>query len=127
MPQGSTPIPTGLAALLLTATVAAQSHETHKLVAADGVPHDRLGYSVAIGERIAVVGAPQDADQGHDSGAVYLFDPSTGAQLLKLLAADGLTDPPVVRRFLRHLNLPTEPPPIAPARPCPQMTFDFED
>ncbi len=37
-----------------------------------------------------------------------------------------LTDPPVVRRILRHLDLSTEPPPIAPARPCPQLTFDFE-
>ncbi len=37
-----------------------------------------------------------------------------------------LIDPPVVRRILRHPNLPTEPPPVAPARPCPQMTFDFE-
>ena len=37
-----------------------------------------------------------------------------------------ITDPPVVRRILQHLHLPTEPPPIAPARPNPQLAFDFE-
>jgi len=31
-----------------------------------------------------------------------------------------LTDPPVVRRILRHLNLPEHPPPLAPARGPPQ-------
>ena len=38
-----------------------------------------------------------------------------------------LTDPPVVRKILNHLDLPTEPPPIAPARAPPQQDLDFED
>ncbi len=36
-----------------------------------------------------------------------------------------ITDPPVIRRILRHLDLATDPPSVAPARPRPQMAFDF--
>jgi hypothetical protein len=36
-----------------------------------------------------------------------------------------ITEPLVVRRILRHLDLPCEPPPIAPARPPPQMVLGF--
>ena len=35
-----------------------------------------------------------------------------------------ITDPPVIRRILRHRGL--DPDPLAPARPRPQMDFDFE-
>ena len=34
-------------------------------------------------------------------------------------------DPLVVHRILRHLELPSEPPPIASARPPPQMAFEL--
>jgi len=36
-----------------------------------------------------------------------------------------ITDPPVVRRILGYLKLPTEAPAIAPARSPPQMDFEF--
>ena len=36
-----------------------------------------------------------------------------------------ITDPFVVRRILRHLELPSEPPPTALARPPPQAAFAF--
>jgi len=36
-----------------------------------------------------------------------------------------ITDPPVVRRILSYLKLPTEAPAIAPARSPPQMALDF--
>jgi Putative transposase len=36
-----------------------------------------------------------------------------------------ITEPLVVRRILRDLDLPCEPPPIAPARPPPQMVLGF--
>jgi len=36
-----------------------------------------------------------------------------------------ITDPPVVRKILRHLSLPAEPPTLAPPRSPPQMTFGF--
>jgi hypothetical protein len=35
-----------------------------------------------------------------------------------------ITDPPVVQRILAHLDLPTTPPPIAPARGPPQTELD---
>jgi len=47
-----------------------------------------------------------------------------------------ISDPPVVARILRHLRLPTEPPPLAPARGsvdaqlrvlCPPRHFDPDD
>jgi hypothetical protein len=41
----------------------------------------------------------------------------------KLIAL--IKDAFVVRRILRHLELPSEPPPVAPARPPPQRTFGF--
>ncbi len=41
----------------------------------------------------------------------------------KLIAL--ITSPLVVRRILRHLELPSEPPPVAAARPPPQMAFEF--
>ena len=34
-----------------------------------------------------------------------------------------LTDPLVARRILKHLRLRAEPPPLAPARPEPQLRF----
>ena len=36
-----------------------------------------------------------------------------------------ITDSLVARRILRHLDLPSEPPPPAPARPPPQMVLGF--
>jgi len=36
-----------------------------------------------------------------------------------------ITDTLVARRILRHLGLPCEAPPLAAARPPPQMAFEF--
>jgi len=36
-----------------------------------------------------------------------------------------ITDTLVARRILRHLGLPSEAPPLAAARPPPQMAFEF--
>lgn len=36
-----------------------------------------------------------------------------------------ITDTIVARHILRHLGLPSEPPPIAAARPPPQMAFEY--
>ncbi len=49
----------------------------------------RFGQSVAMNNSIAVIGAPGDDANGENSGAAYLFDTSTGIQLLKLLPLDG--------------------------------------
>ena len=45
-----------------------------KLVANDGGEGDYFGYSFAISDGIAVVGARQDDDKGSDSGSVYVFE-----------------------------------------------------
>ena len=37
-----------------------------------------------------------------------------------------ITDPAVVRRILSHLRLPTELPPLRPARINPALDFDFD-
>jgi len=38
-----------------------------------------------------------------------------------------ITDPPVIRRILRHLELPADPPPLSPAYPRPELAFEFGD
>ena len=60
-----------------------------KLIANDGAIGDAFGRSIAIDSGIVAVGAPFDADNGFDSGSVYLYDASTGVQLFKLLTSDG--------------------------------------
>ena len=60
-----------------------------KLLPSDGAAGDEFGCAVAIQDGIVAVGAKRDDDNGSDSGAVYLFDASSGAQLSKLLPNDG--------------------------------------
>ncbi len=60
-----------------------------KVLAADGAAIDNFGHSVAISGNIAVVGAIGDDDNGDGSGSAYLFDPSLGSQVAKLLPNDG--------------------------------------
>ncbi len=55
----------------------------------DAADQDWFGNAVAISGNLAIVGAFGKADNGSDSGAAYIFDVSTGAQLLKLLPDDG--------------------------------------
>ena len=48
--------------------------QTARLLAADGVPNDLFGYSVALSGNLAVMGAQKDdTDQGVDSGSAYVF------------------------------------------------------
>jgi hypothetical protein len=60
-----------------------------KLLPSDGAAFDQFGTSIAIHNGVVAVGARDDNDNGSDSGSAYLFDASTGTQLLKLLPADG--------------------------------------
>ncbi len=60
-----------------------------KLLADDGTPFDHFGSAVAINAGIVAVGAPHDDEIDLDSGAVYIFDLSTGTQLSKLFPTDG--------------------------------------
>ncbi len=63
--------------------------ELFMLTPADGAAGDGFGFSVAIAGGIVAVGTPGKGDNGADSGAAYLFDASTGAQIAKLLPSDG--------------------------------------
>ncbi|MEZ4959360.1 MAG: hypothetical protein R2830_06045 [Saprospiraceae bacterium] len=67
-----------------------------KLTAADGAAGDNFGFSVSISGRdvyYALIGAPQDADNGAGSGSAYIFRgiyPFTSwSQQPKLLPSDG--------------------------------------
>jgi outer membrane protein assembly factor BamB len=53
----------------------------HKLVAADGVAGDDLGWSIALADGLVLAGAPQT---GPAHGSAYLFDAATGAELHEL-------------------------------------------
>jgi len=62
-----------------------------KLLAGDGAPGDRFGYSVSLSGDTALVGAPDDDDSGSESGSAYEFARSgtNWTQEAKLLAGDG--------------------------------------
>lgn len=59
-----------------------------KLLASDGAQTDQFGRSVAMSGDLVVVGAPTASAAGPSSGAAYVFDATTGAQVSKLVSAD---------------------------------------
>ncbi|MCB9838409.1 MAG: FG-GAP repeat protein [Phycisphaeraceae bacterium] len=63
--------------------------QLHKLLPNDGGTTDWFGREVAIDGNLVVVGAQQEDQLAFDSGAVYIFDATTGMQLHKLVASDG--------------------------------------
>jgi FG-GAP repeat len=73
-------------AFLFSATTGEQ---IRKLLPDDGAAFDHFGAAVDIDGATAVVGAPDDSDNGQHSGSAYLFDVDTGAQIAKLLPDDG--------------------------------------
>jgi len=60
-----------------------------KLRPSDSASGDEFGFSVAISGNLAIIGALDDDDNGENSGAVYVFDVTTGQQIFKLMATDG--------------------------------------
>ena len=77
---------TGCAYLFNTTT----RQQIAKLTASDLAEWDKFGQSVSISGTTVIVGAYGDDDNGDGSGSAYLFDATTGQQITKLLAADGL-------------------------------------
>ena len=59
-----------------------------KLTSSDGASYDQFGFAVAVEGNIAAVGAPQNFGVDFDSGAVYLFEATTGEQIAKLIPND---------------------------------------
>ncbi len=60
-----------------------------KLLPGDGTAVDWFGVSIAINNGIVVVGSFFDDDNGSNSGSAYLFNASTGDQIVKILPGDG--------------------------------------
>jgi WD40 repeat protein len=58
--------------------------QIRKLLPDDGTAGDQFGQSVDVSDGIIAVGTSLKSDHGYGSGAVYLFDAATGAQLRKL-------------------------------------------
>lgn len=67
---------------------AANGVQLFKLLPSDGAAEDLFGHSIGISDGIVVVGAYKDDDNGSAAGSAYLFDASTGEQLLKLIPND---------------------------------------
>lgn len=63
--------------------------QIHRLAASDGLAEDFLGESLSLSGGVILAGASGDDDFGSRAGSAYLFDASTGAQLRKLIPADG--------------------------------------
>jgi hypothetical protein len=86
----------GLTVALCISMMPASAHmyvESAKLLAADGANNDFFGYTVALSEYTAVIGAHRvdDDTRGDDVGAAYVFTRSNNdwVQQAKLTAADG--------------------------------------
>ena len=80
------------AAALVLSTSAAHADlgdQLFKLLPNDGWPSDSFGWSVAVSGTTAIVGASSHDENGTDSGSAYLFDTTTGQQIVELLADDG--------------------------------------
>ena len=65
--------------------------EKQKLIASDAEEDDHFGWSVAISEEYAVIGAVAEATNGHQSGAAYIFkrEGDSWLEKQKLIASDG--------------------------------------
>jgi hypothetical protein len=65
--------------------------QQQKLLPLDGDVWDYFGYAVSLCDDTAIVSAPQDDDNGEDSGSAYVFTRTGTAwtQQQKLLASDG--------------------------------------
>ncbi len=59
-----------------------------KITASDGAGGDEFGFSVAVGDSKIIVGARDDADNGNNSGSVYVYD-LDGSNEVKITASDG--------------------------------------
>ena len=65
-------------------------YEDIQLTATDSASGDEFGHSISLDNGVAAIGAPFDDDNGTNSGSAYLFDVSTGEQIVKLLPLDGV-------------------------------------
>jgi len=64
--------------------------QLHKLLASDAGAGDLFGDAVDVEGELAIVGASRHKDSGVLTGGAYLFDLSSGQELAKLAAPDGM-------------------------------------
>ena len=65
-------------------------NEDLKILSDDAATGDSFGQSVVLDGGMILIGAPFDDDNGLNSGAAFIVDAATGAQLFKLLPDDGV-------------------------------------
>ena len=75
----------------MSAGLASAQNETHKFVASDAGFGEAFGHSVATDGTYAIVGARNAVANGVDTGAVYVYDVATGAELYVIEPADGMS------------------------------------
>ena len=63
----------GVLLLVAVSAWATTPVEVAKLIAEDGASNDFFGFSIALSDDTAVIGALRDDDNGVDSGAVHVF------------------------------------------------------
>ena len=68
--------------------LALDDNELFKLTAPDAAEDDEFGFSVAISDDTAIVGAVFGQTGGVESGAAYLFETVTGSQTFKIGASN---------------------------------------
>lgn len=66
----------------------ATGSQLSKLQASDGGVGDSLGFTAALNGSTAILGAWFHGSPGENSGAAYVFDATTGAQVAKIQGAD---------------------------------------
>jgi len=60
-----------------------------KIHAPEGQANEVFGLSIEIEDGLVIVGVARDADLGHDSGSMHLFDASNGAYIQKVTQTRG--------------------------------------
>ena len=90
---GPTPIYGNGAAYIFERDSSGSWSEKDRLIASDGEPDDRLGWSVSVSGDTAIVGARMDDDKGPSSGSAYIYkyDSDTDEWIFdtKVTASDG--------------------------------------
>lgn len=119
----------------LAAEAAAEQVGASVVLSASAAEHDELLPSALLGPPLSPEQQLEVRDRYLDwasllkrvYGEDILACPNCGHRPMRIIAA--IDDPPLVEKILAHLGLPSERPPIAPARSPPQLELDedFED
>ncbi len=84
----------GTGLVTISTANAASGNQRHKFIASDPGPNERFGEDVAISGNLALVGARWHDDPFNLAGGAFLYDLSTGNELLELTPP--LAEPPFI-------------------------------